>query len=92
MELVNGKQKQLTPVEVIGGALVNNNLGTSKSFVEVGTHLSNPTTTSVQINNTVFLYTYANKGKTKKPCVLYIIWMKKNKFQQTYIDFYVKHR
>ena len=72
MELVNGKQKQLTPVEVIGGALVNNDLGASEEFFRVGAHLQNPTTTSVQINNTVFLYTYANKGKNKKAlCFVY---------------------
>tara|TARA_R100000234_G_scaffold68645_1_gene42049 strand:+ start:567 stop:1052 length:486 start_codon:yes stop_codon:yes gene_type:complete len=66
MELVNGKQKQLTSPEIVMGAMENLGLTDEIALMLVGSYIANPLSKSVQVNNTMFVYLSGNKGEDKQ--------------------------
>tara|TARA_A100001515_G_scaffold25063_1_gene19240 strand:+ start:205 stop:672 length:468 start_codon:yes stop_codon:yes gene_type:complete len=66
MELVNGKQKQLTPPEIVMRTLQNLGIFDETSILTVGSFMANPLTTTVQVNNTLFAYLKGKRKSNKK--------------------------
>jgi hypothetical protein len=56
MELVDGKTDQKQQIEVIMGALENLDMGDNENLAFLTTRMAHPNTSTVQINNTIFIY------------------------------------
>ena len=79
MELMDGVRNQQPQPRVVMGALENIGSGTARMLGMIATFFGNPTTTTVQTNNTVFAYNASQKdGAHVAVCYVYNLDVIKN--------------